>query len=144
MGNSNSLHRVIQQLKIVSLVIITSNRANMQTPYNAFLETKSRTKYFGAVWPSPTLPGGLGQFQANGWEHLRWREMISTLISTEIPLLRMDTTAQMKERTHLHLDCFLLKQFYTCNSKGLNSMTWTLKSNQKTNSSLKRKKGRIF
>ena len=88
-------------------MIITSN---MQPPLIAFLETKSRTKYFGAVFGlPPPLPGGLGQFQANGWEHLRWREMISTLISTEIPLLRMDTTAEMKERTHLHLDCFLPK-----------------------------------
>ena len=39
------------------------------------------------------LPGGSDQFQANG-STLRWREMISTLISTEIQLyFRMDTPA---------------------------------------------------
>ena len=107
-----ALYKTEWEIVITSTVTTTSNRANMQTPYSAFLWTKSRTKYFGAVFGlPPSLPGGLGQFQANGWEHLRWREMISTLISTEIPLLRMDTTPQMKERTHLHLDCFPPKQF---------------------------------
>ena len=95
------------------------------------------------AFPLP-LPGGLGQFQANGWEHLRWREMISTLISTEIPLLRMDTTPQMKERTYLHLDCFISKAILNLQQQKLEIHDLDIKIKSENKLILTKKKVRIF
>ena len=56
-----ALYKTEWEIVIVPTVTTRSNRANMQTPYSAFLETKSRTKYFGAVFglppPSPRWSG---------------------------------------------------------------------------------------